>query len=61
MFAIFDMERLDNSDTNGVPKEIVVELFRYYYANKQDNTDWVVLPVTNFDADYGSNTFSKSG
>ena len=53
------MERLDNSDTNGVPKEIIAELFRYYYANKQKDTDWVVLPVTNFDAYYGNNTFSK--
>jgi hypothetical protein len=53
------MERLDNSDTNSVPKEIIAELFRYYYVNKQNDTDWVVLPVTNFDAYFGNNTFSK--
>ena len=53
------IDRLDKADTNGVPKEIIAELFRYYYANKLDDTDWVVLPVTNFDAYYGNNTFSK--
>lgn len=53
------MERLDKTDTNSVPKEIIAELFRYYYVNKLDDTNWVVLPVTNFDAYYGNNTFSK--
>lgn len=51
--------QLETIDTNGVPKEIIAELFRYYLANKQDDTDWVVLPVANFDAYYGNNTFSK--
>ena len=50
---------LETIDTNGVPKEIIAELIRYYFANKPDDTDWVVLPVANFDAYYGSNTFSK--
>lgn len=53
------IERLENSDTNGVPKEIIAEVFRYYYANKQKYTDWVVLPVANFDAYYGNNNLSK--
>ena len=53
------IERLENSDTNGVPKEIIAEVFRYYYANKQEYTDWVVLPVANFDAYYGNNNLSK--
>ena len=30
-------------------------LIKYYYANRQDDTDWVVLPVANFDA----TSFSK--
>ena len=34
-------------------------LIRYYYANRQENTDWVVLPVANFDAYFGSTSFSK--
>ena len=31
-----------------VPTEVVELLVRYYYANKQDDNEWVVLPVTNF-------------
>ena len=52
-------KQLEATDTNGVPKEVIVELIRYYLANKPDDTDWVVLPVANFDAYYGNNNFSK--
>ncbi len=34
-------------------------LIKYYYANRQEDTDWVVLPVANFDAYFGSTSFSK--
>lgn len=34
-------------------------LVKYYYDNRQDDTDWVVLPVANFDAFFGSTSFSK--
>ena len=37
----------------------VRDLIRYYLAHKQDATDWVVLPVTNFDMYYGNSYFSK--
>ena len=52
-------EYLETIDTNGVPKDVVAELIRYYLANKYDDTDWVVLPVANFDAYYGNNNLSK--
>ena len=52
-------KQLEATNTNGVPKEVVAELIRYYLANKQDNSDWVVLPVANFDAYYGNNNLSK--
>lgn len=35
-------------------------LIKYYYANRQEDTDWVVLPVANFDAYFGSTSFSKN-
>ena len=53
------IRQLGTTDTNGVPKEIIVELIRYYLANKQDDTEWVVLPVANFDAYFGNNNLSK--
>lgn len=34
-------------------------LIKYYYVNRRDDTDWVVLPVANFDAYFGSTSFSK--
>lgn len=52
-------KQVETTGTNGVPKEVIVELIRYYLANKPDDTDWVVLPVANFDAYYGNNNLSK--
>ena len=52
-------KQLETTDTNGVPKEVIAELIRYYLANKPDGTDWVVLPVANFDAYFGNNNLSK--
>ena len=37
----------------------VCDLIRYYLAHKQEDTDWVVLPVTNFDMYYGNSYLSK--
>ena len=34
-------------------------LIKYYCANRQEDTDWVVLPVANFDSYFGSTSFSK--
>ena len=53
------IKRLETTDTNGVPKEIIAELIRFYLANKQDDTEWVVLPVANFDAYFGNNNLGK--
>ena len=53
------IEQLETTDTNGTPKEVIAELICYYLANKPDDTDWVVLPVANFDAYYGNNNLSK--
>ncbi len=37
----------------------VCDLIAYYHAHKQEDTDWVVLPVTSFDMYYGGSYFSK--
>ncbi|MBQ6678206.1 MAG: hypothetical protein IJM71_09175 [Clostridia bacterium] len=36
------------------------DLVAYYYANKPGDSEWVVLPVANFSAYYGTTTFEKS-
>ena len=37
----------------------ICDLIAYYYAHKEDDSEWIVLPVTNFDMYYGSSYFSK--
>lgn len=43
----------------GIPFEVVRILIAYYEANKTEDSDWVVLPVTNFDAFFGSTSFGR--
>ena len=42
-----------------IPVEVVCTLICYYLANRQDDCEWVVLPVANFDAYFGDTSFSK--
>ena len=42
-----------------VPLKVVCPLIQYYLANRPDDSAWVVLPVTNFDAYFGDTSFSK--
>lgn len=37
----------------------VCDLISYYHAHKEDDSDWVILPVTSFDMYYGGSYFSK--
>ena len=45
------------------PKEVPFEMLRtliaYYEANKPEDSDWVVLPVANFDAYFGNTSFGR--
>lgn len=52
-------ERLKQTDLNEVPFEVVSDVICFCLANQQEDTEWVVLPVGNFDAYYGSTYFSR--
>jgi len=52
-------EKLESMDLNDVPYDVVSEVVCFCIANKKDNTDWVHLPVANFDCYYGNTNFSK--
>lgn len=52
-------ETLQSIDLNGVPFDVVYDAVSYYEANKQPDSEWVVLPVANFDCYYGNTNFSK--
>ena len=42
-----------------VKLEYLTTLVTYYLANKPEDSDWVVLPSTNFNCYFGSTAFSK--
>lgn len=42
-----------------VPIDIVSTLIAYYAVNKPEDSDWVILPVANFDAYFGSTSFGR--
>ena len=50
---------LEDATPEGVPKYVLPELAKYYIANKQDDCEYVFFPAANFNALYGSTTFSK--
>ncbi len=43
----------------GVPETVLPELLKYYFANKPDDSDWVILPEQNFSAYFGNASFQK--
>ena len=48
------LERLRTVTPKEVPLEVVRVLVLYYAAHRQDDSDWVVLPTTNFEAYFGT-------
>ena len=43
----------------GMPPEVIPTLICYYKVNKPRDSDWVVLPVANFDAFFGNTSFGR--
>ena len=52
-------EKVTTALPKEIPSEVVCTLIRYYLANRQDDCEWVVLPVASFDAYLGDTSFSK--
>jgi len=51
--------RIAEAKPREVPAHIIELLIKYYIANKPEDSDFVVIPVSNFDAYLGGGTFSK--
>lgn len=51
-------QKISAETPDGVRAEHMELLLKYYIANKPEDSEWVVLPVTNFDAYLGS-VFSR--
>lgn len=53
------IQRLTELTPKGVPVEASILLYKYYVANKEDDRDYVLLPQQNFNAWFGSTSFSQ--
>ena len=53
------LKRVEECKDKEIPEDVILTLLQYYFANKEADTDWVVLPVINFDAYFGTSSFSK--
>ena len=53
------LQKLSQTDIKSVPDYALQTLIKYYIANKPEDSDWVILPVTNFDAYFGTTSFSR--
>ena len=52
-------ERLNRAYPEQVPTKVLRTLFSYYIANRPEDSDWVVLPVMNFDCYFGDTKFGR--
>ena len=52
-------QRIHELTPEGIPFDVVRTLVAYYIANKPDDTDWCVLPVSNIEAYLHSNSLSR--
>ena len=57
--TVKEREKLAQYKPAGMPPEMLETLVVYYKANRPEDSDWVVLPVTNFDACFGGSGFSR--
>lgn len=51
--------RLEQIRPEGLPSNVLHALVAYYLANRPEDNDWVVLPVTNFDCYFGNTNFVR--
>ena len=52
-------ENIQKATPPGVPVDAARALVAYYHLNKPEDSNWVVLPVTNFDGWFGTTSFSR--
>ena len=53
------LQRIEELTPKGVPVDVLRSLAIYYLVNKPEDSDWVVLPVVNFDAYFGTSSFGR--
>ena len=53
------VQKLKDSLNNKKRENVIIELAKYYIANKQEDSDWVILPVDSFNAYFGTTCFDR--
>ena len=53
------MDRIETLRPEKLPAQVLHTLIAYYAANRPEDSDWVVLPVTNFDCFFGDTSFGR--
>ena len=53
------IHRISELTPKGVPVEASILLYKYYFASKEDNREYVLLPQQNFNAWLGNTNFSQ--
>jgi hypothetical protein len=48
------IEKVSAVTPRDIPLDVITTLSLYYMANRQEGTEWVALPVTNFEAHFGT-------
>ena len=54
-----ELDALRAFTPKGVPETVLPALVQFHRMNKPEDSDWVVLPVANFDAYFGTTTFGR--
>ena len=52
-------KRLEQFKPKDVPPKVLTTLAEFYIANKQEQSEWVILPVTNIGAYLGSSSLGR--
>ena len=52
------LQEIERLSPKGVPSKVLETMIAYYIVNKPEDSDWVMLPVSNFDAYFGTISFS---
>ena len=53
------VQRLTELTPEGVPVKVSILLYKYYFANKADDQDYVVIPNQNVNAYFGNTNFKQ--
>ena len=53
------LQRLNELTPDSVPVEVSILLYKYYIVNKADDQEYVVLSNQNFNAYFGTTSFSQ--